>query len=200
MNFGDKLKHIRQERNMTQEELAKLLGTTKQTISHYENSDREPNLKTAINYAKRLNVDIKFLADNFAAFDFAPPSFNAVPLVGQIACGSPVLAEENIKEYVDLPKHIKADYALSCKGNSMIGAGIYDGDVVYIRQQPVVEDGQIAAVLIDDEATLKRVYHKNGTLILQPENPTHAPLIFTGEELRTVRVIGIAVAFTHSLI
>lgn len=123
------------------------------------------------------------------------------PLLGRIACGEPILAEENIEDYVDLPKHINADFALECRGDSMIGAGIQDGDVVYIQQQPEVENGQIAAVLVgDDEATLKRFYYDGTTVQLVAENPKFAPMVFTGEDINKVRVIGRAVAFTHSLI
>ena len=126
---------------------------------------------------------------------------NKVPLVGQIACGTPILAEENITDYVDLPAHIRADYALTCKGDSMIGAGIQDGDVVYIRQQPEVENGQIAAVIVGDnnEATLKRFYRIGDTVTLNPENPTIAPMVFVGDEMNNIRIVGRAVAYTHVL-
>ena len=82
----------------------------------------------------------------------------------------------------------------------MIGADIHDGDIVYIRQQPEVRSGQIAAVLIEDEATLKRVYINAGTVILQPENPAYSPLAYSGEDAAGLRILGLAVAFTHALI
>ncbi len=129
-----------------------------------------------------------------------PAPMGRAPLLGRIACGEPILAEENIEDYVDLPKHITADFALECRGDSMIGAGIQDGDVVYIRQQPEVENGQIAAVLVgDEEATLKRFYFDGQAIQLVAENPKFAPMVFTGEDINKVRVIGRAVAFTHSL-
>lgn len=121
-----------------------------------------------------------------------------VPLVGQIACGTPILAEQNITDYVDLPGHIRADFALTCKGESMIGAGIRDGDVVYIRQQAEVENGQIAAVMVgDEEATLKRFYLEDGVIQLVSENPTIPPKVFIGEAISQIRVVGLAVAYTH---
>lgn len=203
MAFKDELRKLRKQDGLTQKELAKKLGLSNSTISMYERGNREPDFEILEAIADFFNVDMnKLTGRSFCRIptNIAALSFNSVPLVGRIACGTPVLAEQNIEEYVDMPKHVKADFALMCKGESMIGAGIYDGDVVYIRQQPVVNDGQIAAVLIDDEATLKRVYQKNGALILQPENATYAPLIYTGEELRSIRIIGLAVAFTHSLI
>lgn len=105
---------------------------------------------------------------------------------------------------VDVPDYIHADFALRCKGDSMIGARIYDGDIVYIRKQPQVENGEIAAVLIEDvaeyaEATLKRLYLSSGQLVLQAENPTFAPIVFTGDSIRQVHILGKAVAFTSML-
>lgn len=124
-----------------------------------------------------------------------------VPLIGRIACGEPILAEENIEDYVDLPQHIKADFALACRGDSMIGAGIRDGDIVYIRSQPVVENGQIAAILVDgDEATLKRFYFDGQSVQLVAENPKYPPMVFLGEDIdERVRVIGRAIAYTHAI-
>lgn len=123
-----------------------------------------------------------------------------IPLVGTIACGTPILAVENIEQYVDLPRHIRADFALTCKGDSMIGAGIEDGDIVYIRNQPQVLPGQIAAVLIDDEATLKRFYRDDEHVYLQAENPKYRPLVYTKEEINQIRIIGLAVAHTRRLV
>lgn len=121
-----------------------------------------------------------------------------VPLVGQIACGTPILAEENVTDYVDLPGHIRADFALMCKGDSMELAGIRDGDIVYIRKQESVENGQIAAVMVGgEEATLKRFYFDGEMLQLVAENRKYAPKVFTGEDINSVRVIGLAVAYTR---
>ena len=123
-----------------------------------------------------------------------------IPLLGRIACGSPILAEENIEEYVDLPRHIHADFALICQGDSMINAGIRPGDVVYIRKQELVNNGQIAAVRIsDDEATLKRFFYDGDSIRLIAENPSFPTKIFIGEEMKQIHVIGLAVAYTHAI-
>lgn len=136
-------------------------------------------------------------------FDYANilplPRTYQVPLVGDIACGIPILAEENIEDYIDLPEEIRADFCLRCKGDSMINARIYDGDLVFVRQQADVENGQIAVVLIENEATLKRVYKQKGSLLLQAENPEFAPIIISGEELNPVLIQGLAVAFLSSV-
>ena len=126
------------------------------------------------------------------------PKTRKVPLLGTIACGEPILATENIAAYLDVAEEIHCDFALRCKGDSMTDARILDGDVVYIRHQPDVENGEIAAVLIDGmetEATLKRVYKSEGQLMLTPANPAYAPRVFIGEDIARVRILGKAVAF-----
>ena len=127
------------------------------------------------------------------------PEMRKVPLIGSIACGAPILAEEHIEDYVDIPKRVAADFALTCKGDSMINARIFDGDIVYIRQQDSVDNGQIAAVLIDSEATLKRVKLYEDHISLEPENPQYRPIVLWGEEMNSVRIIGKAVAFTSAI-
>lgn len=124
------------------------------------------------------------------------PKMHAVPLVGTIACGTPILAEQNIEGDVSAPEHVHADFALRCQGDSMINARIFDGDIVYIRQQETVDDGEIAAVLINDEATLKRVHLFDDHVVLEPENPQYRPIVLWGNDMNTVRILGKAVAFT----
>ncbi len=123
------------------------------------------------------------------------PKMKKVPLLGTIACGEPILAVENIENYVNMPESINGTFALRCKGDSMINARIFDGDLVFIREQPDVENGEIAAVLIGDEATLKKVYKYNNRIELRPENPTMAPLEFEGEEISKIKILGKAVYF-----
>lgn len=132
-----------------------------------------------------------------AASNILPmPEMRKIPLLGTIACGAPVLAEEHIEGHVDIPVNIHADFALTCKGDSMINARIFDGDIVYIRQQDTVENGEIAAVLIETEATLKRVRLFDDHISLEPENPMYKPIVFWNEEMNEVRILGKAVAFT----
>lgn len=118
-----------------------------------------------------------------------------LPLLGTIACGSPTFAEENFEGYITLPEPVKADFALRAKGDSMVGARIFDGDIVFIRRQPDVEDGEIAAVRIGDETTLKRIKHYPNRLILIPCNPIYQEIIFRDEELQNVTILGKAVWF-----
>lgn len=128
------------------------------------------------------------------------PKMKKVPLLGTIACGEPILAEENIEGYINMPEDTKGTFALRCKGDSMINARIFDGDIVYIRKQPDVENGEIAAVLIDNEATLKRVYKYENRIELRPENPTFKAMNFENEELDNIRILGKAVGFYSRVI
>ena len=127
------------------------------------------------------------------------PKTRKVPRLGTIACGEPILAQENIENYDKAPEGVNCDFTLKCKGDSMVGARINDGDIVYIRQQDEVENGEIAAVLVDDagesDATLKRVYLYENQIVLQAENPKYSPWVYTGEDMNKVRIIGKAVAF-----
>lgn len=205
-SIGDRLRAAREAKGMTQEELGKACNTTKQTIFKYENGvvtniplDRLERMADILNvapaYLMGWNTESIPLPDNVTPIG----RFNKVPLLGEIACGEPILAEQNIIDYVDAPGHIRADYALVCHGDSMINAGIRDGDIVYIRQQDMVDNGQIAAVIIDnEEATLKRFHYDGNTVILSPANDTMAPRSFTGEAMNSVRVLGRAVAFLHN--
>lgn len=211
MTTGEIIRSLRQRKGLSQEDLGKLVGVKRAAINKYETGlvvnlrrDMIQKLANALNTTPTVIMgwededgNILNLPSNLEKM----PSMNQVPLVGQIACGTPILAEENITDYIDLPAHIRADFALTCKGDSMIGAGIQDGDVVYIRQQPEVENGQIAAVIVgyNSEATLKRFYRIGDTVTLNPENPTIAPMVFVGEEINNVRIVGRAVAYTHVL-
>lgn len=124
------------------------------------------------------------------------PQTKNIPLLGDIACGEPILATENIADYIKVDSSINVDFALRCKGDSMINARIFDGDIVYIRQQPDVDDGEIAAVLIGDEATLKKVYKSENKLVLRPCNPMYDDLVYSNDNLNDVKILGKAVMFT----
>lgn len=119
------------------------------------------------------------------------------PVLGEIACGEPIFCNEERELYVEAGADIKADFCLIARGDSMINARIHNGDIVFIRRQPEVNNGEIAAVVIEDEATLKRVfYYKDENIIsLNAENPAYKPMIYRAEELDTIFILGKAVAF-----
>ena len=207
--FGDMLSALRRRDGLSQKELAQKAGVSRSAIGMYETGEREPSFETLQLFADIFHVRADTLLgapdrDEALASNALPAAVpvKKVPLLGTIACGTPVLAQENIADYVDLPGHVRADFALVCRGSSMINAGINDGDIVYIRRSEAVDNGQIAAVLVEGaetEATLKRVYTADGKITLTAENPAFAPLVFVGSESARVRVIGLAVAYTHML-
>ena len=204
----DRIKSRRTELGLTVEELAHKMGyKDKSSISKIENGKADiPQSKIAA-FADALQTTPAYLMGWEEQPEpkkptippgFEPmPKMKKIPLIGSIACGEPITAEQNIEKMVDVPENIRCDFSLTCHGDSMVDAGIHDKDVVYIRIQPEVENGEIAAVRIDGEATLKRVYYNPGTLTLMPANPAYAPMIYTGPQLEEVHIEGKAVCWTH---
>ena len=208
MTVGDRIRQVRQEQDVTQQELADYIGVSKQAVYKYENNivTNIPTDKVDA-IAKRLKVSPAYLMGWEEQPEpkkppippgFEPmPKMKKIPLIGSIACGEPITAEQKIEKMVDVPEYIRCDFSLTCHGDSMVDAGIHDKDVVYIRIQPEVENGEIAAVRIDGEATLKRVYYNPGTLTLMPANPAYAPMVYTGSQLEEMHIEGKAVGWTH---
>lgn len=211
--IGIRIADRRIQLGFTMDDVAQRIGVAKSTIQRYEKGQiNKIKLPVIESIATVLSVSPDWLIGNtedptpnainrpnIAANIILVPEMKKVPLIGHIACGAPILAEEHIEEYVDIPKHIPADFALTCKGDSMINARIFDGDIVYIRQQSTAENGEIAAVLIDEEATLKRVRLYDDHISLEPENPQYRPMVYWGEEMNTVRILGKAIAFTSAV-
>lgn len=204
-DIGIRIKRRREALEMSQEELAIKVGyKSRSSINKIELGERDLTQKKIMLFAKALGTTPSYLMgwddeDNNipTATNIIPlPQTKVIPLLGDIACGEPILAEENIDDYIKIDKDIPADFALRCKGDSMINARIFDGDIVYIRQQPDVENGEIAAVLIDNEATLKRVYKYPHRIELRAENPTVKTFEFSDDEMNNIHILGKAVAFT----
>lgn len=198
--LSENIRQLRVDNGLTQKELARLIGMTPQMISAFEMGIREPKIGTLEKLARVLGVKkTELLGDSYPAASFrAIPATRLVPVLGRISCGNPILAEQNIERMMAVPDQIPCNYILECQGDSMIDAGINDGDMVYVRQQPDVEDGEIAVVLIGNEATLKRVYHHDTFIQLVACNAKYPPLIVTARD-ETVRIEGKAVAYTHML-
>lgn len=197
---GKRIKDKRESLNLTQDELAKKLGyKSKSTINKIEKGINDISQSKLMEFAKVLKTTPSYLMGWEEQEEIKNitkiPKMESIPILGTIACGEPILAEENIEGYFNMEKDLKADFCLYCKGDSMINARIYDGDLVFIKKQPDVEDGEIAAVLIDNEATLKRVYKVSGRIILRAENPTFKPIELKEEDMKDIRIIGKAVGF-----
>ena len=192
------------ELGLTVEELANKMGyKDKSSISKIENGKADIPTSKVIAFARALETTTAYLLGVEDNSSNVPPGYEPLPrtvkrpLVGSIACGEPITAEQNIEDYVDVPETVRCDFCLRCKGDSMIDAHIEDGDIVYIRIQPEVEDGEIAAVRIGDEATLKRVFYDGQSITLMPCNSTYRPKTYSGEELNDIHIEGKAVGFTH---
>lgn len=207
----DRIKSRRTELGLTVEELAHKMGyKDKSSISKIENGKADiPQSKIAA-FADALETTTAYLmgweeqstpkptSPASIPPGFIPmPKMKKVPLIGAIACGDPITALQNREGDVDVPEDVRCDFALKCHGDSMVGAGIHDGDVVYIHIQPEVENGEIAAVRIGDEATLKRVYLHMDYVELRPENPAFESIIRRKEDMNDVHIEGKAVGYTH---
>ena len=186
-------------KGVKQKDLANALGLLHSNISLWKQGKSNSYRRYLPEIAEYLGVTVAYLVgeeinlpDNITGL----PKTKKVPLLGDIACGEPILAIENVVDFVNVPFDINADMALVCKGDSMINARIFDGDVVYIRQQEDVENGEIAAVLVGDEATLKRVHKFPNRIVLSACNPLYDDMVFADERAAEVHIIGKAVAFT----
>lgn len=204
--MGNYLADRRKALGLTQKEIADMVGVSEGTVSRWESGSIANMRRDRINlYAQALKVRPTFIMtgeiddSEKVPLGFEPlPEIDRVPRIGRIACGTPILSEENIEDYDSIPHTWRADFTLICVGDSMLPS-VQDGDLVAIRKQPIVENGEIAAVLIDDEATLKRVYRYPGKLILQPENPSFEPIILIEDEINRASIEGKAVGFCRAL-
>ncbi len=213
--FASRLSLLLEQSDENTHTLARKLGLTPATISRYANGLMAPKVPTLYAMAEIFNVNPIWLFgfdapkhqnndNDFFEYDniISMPKMRKIPLLGTIACGEPIFADEQKGEYVITEEGINADFCLKAKGDSMVGARINDGDIVFVQSCSAVENGEIAAVIIDDEATLKRVYYypEQNKLILSAENPRYAPFVYENEQLEYVRIIGRAVAFQSVIV
>lgn len=219
--IGTRIKTAREDKGLTQEELGNALGMNKSTVQRYETAKIEKIKLPVIDaMAQVLDVNPEWLSDKtdirtsyintekdnleilIDHFDnISPIRLKKFPMLGEIACGEPIWADEDRASYVMADMDIKADFCLTAKGDSMVNARINNGDIVFIREMPIVDNGEIAAVIIDDEATLKRWYYykEENKLMLVAENPKYPPLVYLNEQLNEVRCLGRAVYFMSAL-
>lgn len=196
---GKQIRKFRLEKGLTQKQLGQMIGVKHNTISAYEAGVNEPDQNILFAIAKALGISINRLFPSIHDNSAAKGSQNAtdsvgelilIPIVGTISCGDGSFAYEDIESYESIPREwLSGDgehFFLRAKGDSMVGARIYDGDLLLIRKQSTVDDGDIAAVLINDdnEAVLKRVYRSEDKLILQSENPNYPPILAPPAEVK----------------
>lgn len=200
----NRIKELRLKNKETQVSLAKFLGVAQNTLSYWEQGKYDVDTQSLQKIADHFNVSVDYLLGNkekkspeLNIKNILPIKTKKVPLLGDIACGKPIWAEQTYGEFINVSDDVDADFCLRASGDSMIGARIYDGDIVFIKKQDMVNNGEIAAVIIDNEATLKRVYYypEKNKIVLNPENPAFEPLVYINEELNEIRILGKAVAF-----
>ncbi len=208
MDIGERIKMLRTQQGLTLEEVGTRVGVGKSTVRKWE-SGQIANMrrdKIAL-LAKALNVTPTYLMGwkEESAPDqrplpagLMPVHKRRIPILGHVAAGVPIMAEREYEEFEDDTYGISCDYVLRVEGDSM-EPRVLNGDIVYVRQQPDVDDGQIAVVGVDDSVTLKVVYHLPNGLQLVSLNPKYKPMIYTQENTDYLAIIGLAVAYKRRL-
>lgn len=210
MTIGQRIKETRENLHLTQEYVAKQVGCAIQTIYKYENEivtniplDKLEKiakaLKTTPAYLMGWDTPSPDTIDVTKLKNYVPYNPVKVPFLGEIACGEPIYANQEYDSYVITDEGIHADFCIRAKGDSMINAGIDDGDIVFIRRQSYIDNGSIAAVAIDDTVTLKRFYQSDTTVTLVAENPAYAPIIHDFTDGKSIYILGKAVAVQKPL-
>lgn len=207
--FSNNLRRLIDVSSKTQKEVADAIGVSQQIMNVWVRGKAIPRMGKIQRLADYFGVEKSDLIDEKPEAPSLPSYPNIlpiktrkIPLLGEIACGQPIFCTEDRESYVEAGTDVKADFCLKARGDSMVGARILDGDLVFIQRDAPLEAGQIYAVAIDDEATLKRVYYDSKSQVLQlmAENSKYAPLIYTGETLDHVHILGKAVAFQSDVI
>lgn len=194
--FSKNLKMYMEDKDISRTQLAEILDTPYSTLSDWVNGKKYPRIDKIELLANYFGIDKSDLIEEQINIEDIPGVIpmqkgRLIPILGEIACGDPILAQENLDGYfLSDPSIIKGDFILRAQGDSMIDAGIEEGDYVFISQTPDVENGSIAAVLIDDETTLKRFYKSDDKIALQPENKAYSPIIITAEDGKNIKILG----------
>lgn len=195
----NKIKQLQDKHNLSTSELARRMDMPKSTLSRYLNGERQFPLNKVADIADILSTtpqDILGLKNNNLTFETVN-----VPIIGRVACGEPILSEQNITGYISMPADRVPNgnvFWLQTVGDSMVPT-IPIGANVLIRQQPEVEDGEIAAVCVNDSITLKRVKHSNGAIALIPDNSKYSPIILTEENSVNDYIVGKAIEINLKL-
>lgn len=208
MEMNEKIKELRYKQGLTLEQVGDAVGVGKSTVRKWENGiianmrrDKIAKLANVLHttpaYLMGWTDEVSDYIEIENVFKIETKKF---PLLGSIACGEPIYASEEHESYIVAGSDIDADFCVKAKGDSMINARIMNGDIVFIKKQSMVDNGEIAAVIINDEATLKRIEYdpEKELLMLKAENPKFNTLTYIGEELDSIRILGKAVAFQSS--
>lgn len=208
--FGERLSMLLEEKGASVYTVGEYLSLSASTISRYANGLMSPKITTLyaiaayfdVNPLWLMGVEGEEMKEETAVPDYPgliPLKTKRIPIIGTMACGEPVYEEEDFPSYVTVGANLHADAGVRAKGDSMINARIQDGDIVFIRYQPMVDNGEIAAVWVEDGFTIKRIYSYKEMLILRPENPEYDEMIFRPGDCKTIKIVGKAIAFQSDL-
>lgn len=202
--IGDRIRIRREELGLSQDDLAQKTGyKSRSSINKIETGNQGLTQTKIKAFARALETTVSYILDteeDFTSFkNIIPIKKKSVPMLGEIACGEPSYADHQYNTYVQADDNLDADFCLRCKGDSMIGDGINDGDIIFIRKQDYVENGEIACVIIDDEATLKHVYISEDNITLIASNPSVAPMVYGEHDAGTIKILGKAIALSRIL-
>lgn len=199
--FRRQLSKLLEENNVTQSELASRLNVSNSAVNNWLLGNNMPRMDKIDKIASIFNIPRSVLigdsekADAYSRYGLLPVAKRKIPVLGNVHCGTPKYADQ---EYIDLvDTDVDADFALIAEGDSMIDVGIQDKDLVFVRRKPIVDNGKIAVVLIDEEAAIKRVHKTGNTLILSPANQNYEPLIFDSNSVEDIKILGEVIAYTH---
>ena len=184
--FSKNLKRYMSSKNMSQQELCDKINVSYSTVADWYHGRTYPRIDKIEMLAKLFDIQKSDLIEDTKEKPNPSTHVKACPLVGRVAAGVPILAEQNIEDYFYIDKSVSCDFCLEVQGDSMTGDNIFSGDLVFIKEQAWVENGEIGVVVIEDEATLKRIYYKDGAVVLQPSNPIYDPIILTDGNVRIV--------------
>lgn len=195
-NISKNLKYYMELKDINNKELAEVLGVSESTVGKWLLKKSTPRMGVIEKLANYFNIEKSDLIEDKTSSNTDPgtiPLKNIVkiPILGHIQCGQPVMTAENYEGYFAADSDlINSDFCVYADGDSMIDVGIHEGDLVFLKSTPQVENGKIAAVLIDDATTLKRFYKNENQIILQPENKTYSPIIITEEDGKNIKILG----------
>lgn len=204
LSITDKLLSLMKEKNYSYADLEKLTSYSRSTLQRYFTGNTE---KIPLDLIEEIAPIFGVTAAYLAGWEDDLPSYPGImpvekkrfPFLGEIACGEPIYADEEHNVYLESDSSIKADFCLRCKGDSMTGDNINDGDVVFIRKQDTVNNGDIACFIIDDEATLKHIYLADNTVSLVSSNLSYPPIVYKEDDCKTIKILGKAVALSRIL-
>lgn len=198
-NISNNLSYYMEQNNVNNKELAAILNVSESTVGKWILKKSTPRMGVIEKIANHFNIEKSDLIEdkskntNLSQIQGIKiiKKFANVPLLGEIACGEPIFCQQNYEGFFQIDEDLdKPDFCLTARGDSMIDVGIHDGDLVFMKQTPVVENGKIAGVIIDDDVTLKRFYKKDHEIILQPENKSYSPIILRENDGQNIRIIG----------